>query len=53
MNLKTRHYTGAEILHEPLFAVDQSVIAYSDDKIHNVRHRKLKENTALKAAPKL
>jgi len=43
---------GAEILNEPLFAVDQSEIAYSEDKIYNVRHRKLKENTTLKAAPK-
>jgi len=53
MNLKTRHFTGAEILNEPLFAVDESVIADSEDKIHNVRHRKLRENATLKNPPKL
>jgi len=53
MNLKTRHFTGVEILNEPLFAVDESVIADSEDKIHDVRHRKLKENTTLKDPPKL
>ena len=53
MNLKTRHFTGEEILNEPLFAVNKSVIADSEDKIHNVRHRTLEENTTLKDPPKL
>jgi len=53
MNLKTRHFTGAEILNELLFAVDESVIADSEDKIHNVRHRNLEGNTTLKDPPKL
>lgn len=53
MNLKTRHFTGAEILSETLFVVDEIVIADSEDKIHNVRHRKFKENTTLKNPPKL
>jgi hypothetical protein len=34
MNLKTRNFTGAEILNEPPFAVDESVIADSEDKIY-------------------
>jgi hypothetical protein len=33
MNLKTRHFTGVEFLNEPLFAVDGSIIALSEDKI--------------------
>jgi hypothetical protein len=33
MNLKTRHFTEAEILNKSLLAVDESVIADSEDKI--------------------
>jgi hypothetical protein len=52
MVLKTRHFSGAEVLNEPLFAVDESVISDSEDKIHNVQHRKFERKYNFKRPTK-